>query len=366
MTARAALDAARVVFGRLHSENIGGEATTTVDVRAAEAWSAAETVLHAVTGRTDLRGQALIGEARKLGHLSLEDAYPLVALLAWTARASDDPMSMNGDRITQERTVAADALRSLEHAVGALDNAPHMQSTESPFAPGQRSLSASSPPVAAPPPRERTTSASPPFDDVRTLQEVEAPRSRWGFVRSTGFIISLLVVLLLGAAGAWFAFTHTSQSHDFEDGVAAYQRGAREVALIAFAKAARSAPNDERPLVFLGRLAREEGNLPSARRFLDAAIRVAPQSATANRELASVLLADGNPELARRFYVRALQIEPNDRLAQGFLGCALFRLGRPDEAARWTDRAGSGDWTPCLNASVPPVNTTTPSARPRQ
>ena len=338
MTARAALDAARVVFAPLLRES--GDKTTSVDVRAAEASRAAEAVLHAVTGRTDLSGQALIGEARKLGRLALEDAYPLVALQAWTERASDDPSSMNAERLTQERTVAADALRSLEHAVRALDSVPL--------------------------PRERTTNVSPPFDDVRMLQEVDAPRSRWGFVRSTGFIISVFVVLLLGAAGGWYAFTQRTDSRDFENGVAAYQRGAPEVARIAFAKAARSAPTDERPLVFLGRLAREEGNVPNARRFLDAAIRVAPQSAMANRELASVLLADGNPELARRFYVRALQIDPNDRLAQGFLGCALFRLGRPDEAARWTDRAGPGDWTPCLTAAAPAASTTTLPALPRR
>ena len=364
MTARAALDAARVVFAPLLRES--GEGTTSVDARAAEASRAAEAVLHAVTGRTDLSGQALIGEARRLGRLALEDAYPLVALQAWTERASDEPSSMNAERLTQERTVAADALRSLEHAVRGLDNAPLVQRTESSFAPGQRSSSAYSPPISAPPPRERTTSAPPPFDDVRMLQEVDAPRSRWGFVRSTGFIISVFVVLLLGAAGGWYAFSQRTDSREFENAVAAYQRGAREVARIAFAKAARSAPNDERPLVFLGRLAREEGNLPSARRFLDAAIRVAPQSAMANRELASVLLADGNPELARRFYVRSLQIDPNDRLAQGFLGCALFRLGRPDEAARWTDRAGPGDWTPCLTASAPAASTTTPPALPRR
>ena len=349
MVARAALDAARVVFGPMLSDsaNVGAS----LDARAAAATQAAQSVLHAVTGRTDLRGQPLIGEARKLGRLSLEDAYPLIALQAWTERARDDAESVTAERLMQEHTVAADALRSLEHAVRALDNAPLVQGAPSSFAP-----------------RQGSSKVYTPFDqvrDARMLQEIDAPRSRWAFLRSTGFIITVVAVLLLGGVGGWYAYSQRNDSHDFQDGVAAYQRGAGEVARIAFAKAARRAPNDERPLVFLGRLAREEGNLPSARRFLDAAIRVAPQSAMANRELASVLLADGNPEVARRFYVRALQIDPNDRLAQGFLGCALFRLGRPEEAAKWTDRAGPGDWTPCVNAPAPQATPTTPSATPR-
>ena len=368
MAARAALDAARVVFGPMLSDsaNVGAS----LNARAAAATQAAQSVLHAVTGRTDLSGQPLIGEARRLGRLSLEDAYPLIALQAWTERARDDSASVGGERLMQEHTVAADALRSLEHAERALDNAPPAPNSPSSFAPGQGSPNGyGTRPTVLPPPGERASSTPPPFDqlrDVRMLQEIDAPPSRRAFLRSTGFIITVVAVLLLGGVGGWYAYNQRSDSHDFQDGVAAYQRGANEVARIAFAKAARRAPSDERPLVFLGRLAREEGNLPSARRFLDAAIRVAPQSAMANRELASVLLADGNPEVARRFYVRALQIDPNDRLAQGFLGCALFRLGRPEEAARWTERAGPGDWTPCVNAPAPSAAPTTPPATLRR
>ena len=120
------------------------------------------------------------------------------------------------------------------------------------------------------------------------------------------------------------------------------------MARLNFARVAQRDPRDARPLVYLGRIAREEGDLARARRFLESAVRVEPASALANRELAATLLADGQPELARRFYVRALEQDPNDRLAQGFLGCALFRLGRVEEARRWYDRAGVGDWTACL------------------
>ena len=123
-------------------------------------------------------------------------------------------------------------------------------------------------------------------------------------------------------------------------------------------------------------MSREDGDLPRARRLLTASVRLAPNSALASRELASVMLADGQPEIARRFYVRALQLDPADRVAQGFLGCALFRLNRFDEARRWTDRAGPGDWSRCvaptplampnmLPAPMPPSGAGTPIQPPR-
>jgi hypothetical protein len=67
------------------------------------------------------------------------------------------------------------------------------------------------------------------------------------------------------------------------------------------------------------------------------------------------MLAEGNPELARRFYVRALEIDPTDRLSQGFLACALHRLGRFDDASRFVQRAGPGEWSPCLSTPAMPA-----------
>ena len=164
----------------------------------------------------------------------------------------------------------------------------------------------------------------------------------------------MLITVLAIAAAAWWMVSQRSD-RAYRDGVAAYGRGARDVARTAFAQAAQQHPDDAGPLVFLGRMSREEGDLPRARRFLTTAVRIAPNSALASRELASVMLADGQPELARRFYVRALQLDPTDRVAQGFLGCALIRLNRVDEARRWTDRAGPGDWSRCVAAMPLPV-----------
>jgi tetratricopeptide (TPR) repeat protein len=159
-------------------------------------------------------------------------------------------------------------------------------------------------------------------------------------------VIAVLVIGALSAIGWWVLSQRSDRA--YREGVAAYGRGARDVARTAFAQAAQQHPDEAGPLVFLGRMSREEGDLPRARRFLTTAVRRAPNSALATRELASVMLADGQPEIARRFYVRALSLAPTDRVAQGFLGCALFRLNRLDEARRWTSRAGPGDWSRCV------------------
>lgn len=154
------------------------------------------------------------------------------------------------------------------------------------------------------------------------------------------------MLLALALAGLWWYAGRADRA--LARGINAYRRGAPEAARIAIAEAARLDPDDARPLIYLGRMSREDGDLPRARRFLTTAVRVAPGSALAARELASLMLADGQPDVARRFYVRSLRMDPADRTAQGFLGCALARLQRLDEARRWLERAGPGDWQRCV------------------
>ena len=194
------------------------------------------------------------------------------------------------------------------------------------------------------------------------------PAPPW--LSARGLMIALLVVGALTALGWWVLSQRSGRA--YREGVAAYGRGARTVARTAFATAARQHPDDAGPLIFLGRMSREDGDLPRARRFLTTAVRLAPNSALATRELASAMLADGQPEIARRFYVRALQLDPSDRVAQGFLGCALSRLNRADEAHRWTDRAGPGDWSRCVASTpralptpLPPASVAYPTPLPR-
>jgi cytochrome c-type biogenesis protein CcmH/NrfG len=279
-------------------------------------WASAQEVLRAVTARPELSGQSLIGEARRVGALTLRDAHALVALVTW-ADGSDGPAASES-----EQALLREAWIALEHAVDMSRAA-----------------------ASAVPPRLAVNSAP--------ALPAEAPAVPGTARRApAGAIIGVLVTLIVIAAGAWWIWAPRAD-RAYRDGVAAYGRGARGVARTAFVQAARQHPTDADPLVFLGRMSREDGDLPRARRLLTAAVRLAPTSALATRELASVLLADGQPEIARRFYVRALQRDPTDRVAQGFLGCALFRLHRVDEARRWTDRAGPGDWSRCVTPTSP-------------
>ncbi len=328
-TPRAALEAARRVFALVVDAPDPPDAA-----RIGAAWQAAEALLHSVTNAPKLHGQALVGEARRCELLSLTEAFPLVELHAFTDWRDD---AITPDAARRVRAIARDALQSLARAVA--------QSEHSPIVTGPVRME------SRPEADGATRPAAAQFEpNVRQLEQIAAPSSHRRMFRSAGWLLAVAMLLILGSVGAWMWSRSRESSPDFDEAVAAYRRGAREVARQSFAQAVRARPTDERPLIFLGRLAREEGNLPSARRFLDAAIRLAPESALATRELAAVLLADGQAELARRFYVRALQLDPTDRVAQGFLGCALFRLGRADEARRWTDRAGPGDWQPCISA----------------
>lgn len=330
---RAALNAARFV--------LSPESTSP----APSVWAGAQQVLRAVTARPELSGQALIGEARRMGALTLTDAHALVALVTW-ADGSDRPAESES-----ERTLLREAWQALEHAVSMNRAAV----SDAPLRPTIHEMQA----ISADP-----RAASEPLGE----HVPETPTARRV---SAGLIVGVLVAIIALAAGSWWMISQRSD-RAYRDGVAAYGRGAREVARTAFAQAAQQHPDDAGPLVFLGRMSREEGDLPRARRFLTTAVRITPNSALANRELASVMLADGQPEIARRFYVRALQLDPADRVAQGFLGCALFRLNRFDEARRWTDRAGSGDWSRCIAptplampAPMPPSGAGYPPQPPR-
>ena len=146
-----------------------------------------------------------------------------------------------------------------------------------------------------------------------------------------------------------------------QEGISAYASNNRVAARDAFAEAIRDDPNDAEPHIYLGRMAREEGDANTAVRELQKAIQLEPDNGTAQREMGAHLLAQSTAQvnsgnlpgaaqslnLARNFYVRAVQLDPNDRIAQGYLGCVLVRLGRVAEAGNWMQRAGPGDWTRC-------------------
>lgn len=323
---RAALDAARLVF------------TSPTAAPAPALWSAAQQVLQLVLGRPELTGQALVGEVRRHGLISLSDAHALVGLSDWADRSAGAATN------EAERLLVREAWMALDHAV------PESPSAVSSFAPPSFAPPSAGASGAAVTPFAPRPSAPPVPPPASTPLEADTPVSPTRASHRTRLYaglggVALLVALVAGGVW-WYAAGRIDRR--VEAGIDAYARGARETARVAFVEAAQADPNDARPLIYLGRISREEGDLARARRFLTNAVRVAPSSSVAARELAAVMLADGQPEIARRFYVRAIELDPNDRTAQGFLGCTLVRLQRLDEARRWTERAGPGDWQRCV------------------
>jgi hypothetical protein len=344
--------------------------TSTQAERARRGWNAAEQLLQSITGHQELSGQSVIAEARRQQRLSLTDAHALAALYGWMDRASASP-DITGSAIETERAIAREALVALEQgmstsgvaaapdtaAVGAsayIDSVaalgqPTREQSRNDWSGGARGASGA---YAAPGAQSTSSTSSNTHayaaspDDV-VLRPRRGLDSRWILGG-----VALLLVGLLAYAG-WTMFNDRSAESLYRDSVAAYQSGGLEAAQAGFARVAQDRPDDVRPLIFLGRIAREQNDMQRSRRFLEAAIKQEPSNALAQRELAGTLLADGQPELARRFYIRAVELDPNDRVAQGFLGCALHRLARFDEAKRWFDRAGPGDWLRCVTAMPP-------------
>ncbi len=361
--ARLALDVARRVFA-------ASDVST-----APELWRSAQTVLQLVVGRAELSGQALVAEIRRLGLITLTDAHALVELSAWSDRST-------GPATTEaERMVVREAWMALEHAVPEAPGQSHatVSAATAPavaapqFGPvtgasrsSQQSGQAAHPKSANTPDgmgsearssRDHAQSGAsstayegtgPGASSEARLQSDERSRTsrrRWPFPLLLGLLAAVTVGI---ATGVWWLLDARSE-RDLREAVAAYQRGSRDSARTELARLAMKHPEDARPLVYLARLVREDGDLARARTMLTNAVRIAPRNAVASRELAAVMLADGQPDIARRFYVRALELDPGDPVAQGFLGCALVQLGRFDEARRWLVRAGSGEWQGCLS-----------------
>lgn len=364
MSARAALDAARAVFDLRESSRVDA---STPESRGRQMWLSAEQVLQAALRRPELTGQALVGEARRVDYLSLVDAHALVALQGWVDRQRDTASAQEAAALTDvERNITTEAWTALEHAVEKAEPMPPSPWAQpsAQYAPPTWSAQ-SSPPLPSPvasPLSER------PSEPPRNAWDASVPVPARPWYASTTIRVVALLLVIGGAFAAWWQFA--PHDGDYRDGVAAYQRGSRETARTSFARYAQQHPEDARPLIYLGRLAREDNDLVLARRFLDAAVRRDPSNASGLREYAAALLADSQPEMARRFYVRALSVDPVDKLSQGFLACSLHQLGRDDEAKRWADRAGAGEWTPCLEspsgkfAPKPTTAAPSPASRP--
>lgn len=321
--ALAALDQARPAIGRLDiardPEDIAADII--------EGWQAAETSLRALIGSASLSGQPLIREVRQRELLTLDQAHALVEFSAAHERAQRTDYRPSNADIGAART----GFQQLEAAL-------------------RQERSAPPPSVAA---------ASAPATPVPTAEIAPFPGAkRRGFP-----LIALIGILAVlgGIGGGIYYFAANRSGGALAEGIAAYSSGNRVAARNHFAEAIRDDATDADPHIYLGRMAREEGDANTAVRELQTAIQLEPNNGTAQREMGAHLLAQSTAQLnmgnlpgalqslnlARNFYVRAIQLNQNDRIAQGYLGCVLVRLGRVSEAGSWMQRAGPGDWTRC-------------------
>lgn len=363
-SALAALKSVEPIVARLDRSRDGEDRAADI----LELWHGTETSLRALMGGSSLSGQGLIRELRQRELISLGQAYALLEFLGARDRANrttynatdnDVVVAREGFRQLETGLVAsageptAPPLPPREQVADASAGAAALGGTAAGGAgatPGGATMRQQQPPPPPPPAYSQPAPYSKPVPQpVTTGSEPTYTPSGRRMPANIWFIVAL-AVLVLGAIGgaAYWSAGRSNPDQDMNEAIAMMQSGRREAARGEFSTIARDNPELASPHVFLSRLAREEGDLGTARRELETAIRLEPNNAIALREMGLILFSAGNYELARRFFIRALQNNPADNASQGYLGCALARLNRFDEAQKFLSRAGPGSWTSCL------------------
>ena len=383
--ALASLNGARSVLA--HFETPRSSEDLAADI--IDLWTGVESAVQALVGNSSIAGQQLVRAARQAELITIEQAHTLLEFLAARDRAnrtSYKPTQTDGD-------AAVDGFRALE---SALTGAAPVKSA-APTSPLQAAYTPRSQRPAAPPPPAKPVSpyappgaggykqppgyqagkyAGPPTIEQPPPGSIPRGGTEVGVAVGRGHVehalaaaesrhrmprlsmpvwIGTAVVILLIAGGYMF-FGRRSSTDNQAAGIDALKNGQLERARGEFAKAVNADPKAATPHVFLARIAREQGDLATARAQLDTALRLQPKDGIALREMGLVLFASRQYDLARRFFVRAVQANPQDRAAQGYLGCALMRLGRAQEGTNFINKAGTGAWTACLQpvTAIPP------------
>ena len=397
--ALAALNGARPVLAHFDKPHSAEDlAADIIDL-----WAGAESALQALVGNSTLTGQQLVRAARQAELITLDQAHALLEFLAARDRAnrtSYKPTQADGD-------AAVDGFKSLESALaGSATAKPAAAATPGPpvYTPRQSRPAQPSRPSTPPPPPSpyaprsagggyrqppayaARSSAGPPTIEMpgsfasaeaaagggstggsgtkapgisggvgrtmvqNALDAAESGGRGFPWLSLPAWIgIAVVVVLIVGG---YLFYGRSSGSSGLTAGIDAMNNGQRERARGEFAKAVNNDPNSATPHVFLARIAREEGDLATARAQLDTALRLDSKNAVALREMGLVLFASRQYDLARRFFVRAVTANPQDRASQGYLGCAMMRLNRVTEGTSWIGKAGTGPWQRCLQQTT--------------
>jgi len=319
-----ALDAARPAIGRLANAGHGDDIAAAI----LEAWDATQDALRALSGQPSLGGQALIKELRQRNALTLDQAHALVEFGAAAERVkvSDYPPTEADVRAAQ---VGFQQLEAVVRSEGAA---------------GMREVAARNPEPVPP--------QVPPGASDLTGSSTHVPSRN-----SLGIVLAVILLVAIVGGGAYYGWRWWTGPRALEQARTAYAAGRRVEARDKFVAVARRQPKLAEPHIYLGRLAREEGDRATAIRELQIAVRLEPNNGAAMREMGSYLLSIGDAQLASRFYVRAIDADSKDRSAMGYLACALVRLGRFDEAQRFLSRAGQGPWSACAVPPMPPQPT---------
>lgn len=281
------------------------------------AWAAIESALQQAASNRTLVGQALVRDLRQRNVLTLDQGHALIELLA-----AHDRAVVPGYGVTDSDVAAArDALNQLAAAPPPVTPVPASANTVAPAAPVSYGAAPSGP----------------------------------GVGRIIGFLILLAIISGGVAYGVvtWrkrqapTAVASESANDLVSRGIKAYRAGHIDSARVFLNHAVQHDTADAVPHIYLGRIARESGDLGTARGELVTAVRLAPSNEDAQREMAGVLVAAGQYDLAAKFYLRAIQLDSSDRAALGFYGCTLKRLGQAQQATQYLQRAGPGPWTAC-------------------